>query len=144
MSTSAITVASTMRRVAARRPGAGCRSCQSLCPHDGLKDAAIAAAVMTGLPHDRDSRGANPEECGIRILYMDTHRKTRRKMHPIECALHVGQAAGDLAIFGEYAEACALYDPVKAVVGMTHQVHVHVHSVADIAEVRFLIVRDHV
>src|ERR1700732_5085193 len=117
--TSVMAVASTIRRELLRRPGVGCRSSQSRSAH-------VARLAAISLPHDRDSCRSNAEQLPIGIVNVDADWKPRREMHPVERALNIGQAAYDLAIFGEDAVADALHVACKSAVRVSHHVDVDV------------------
>src|ERR1700679_2657216 len=70
---SASTEASTIRSALLRRPGAGCRSCQSFCIQEDFMDEALAVITLS---HDRHGSRADAEHLWIGILNANTNRKS--------------------------------------------------------------------
>src|ERR1700681_791751 len=106
---SAITVARTTRSELCRRPGVGCRSCQTRSIHD----ARLAAM---SLPHNRDGCCSDAEQLWVGIVNMHADGEPRGEMHPVKRALDIRQATGDLAVFGEDPVTDALYMASKSAV----------------------------
>ena len=123
---SVMTEASTMRSVLFKRPGVGWRSCQRRSSPGGQNRSHGT------LPHDRDGGLADAEELRVGVVDADANREPRREVYPVERALDVGQAVGELAVLGEDSEANALDVAVEAAVGMTHEIDLDVRADGDV------------
>src|SRR5258708_38348474 len=121
---SVMAVASTMRWELLSRLGVGCRWARSRTAHD--------ARLAIPLPHDRDGCRSNAEQLGIGSVNVYSNRKPRREMHPVECALDIGQAAGKLTIFRKDAVADALHVACESAVRVSHHVNIDVGSNVDV------------
>ena len=68
----------------------------------------------------------------------------RREMHPVERALDIGQAVGELAVFGKDAEADALHVAFEPAVGVPHDIDVDMRADGDGLELGLAVVGDDV
>ena len=105
----------------------------------------VDRTVATGrLPHDRDGGLADAEELRVGVVDAHANGEPRREMHPVECALDVGQAVRDPAVLRENSVANALDVAIEAAVGVAHQIDVDVCADGDVLELGLAVVGDDV
>src|ERR1700756_1748449 len=82
--------ANVIRRAIPRRPGVGWRSCRTRCSHE--VDSWNEKPSNIQSPHDRHGGCPDTEQSGIWILNTNSHRESRRQVHPIEGPFDVGES----------------------------------------------------
>src|SRR5690606_23264511 len=89
MASSTIKAHSTAtRQLCARRPGVGCKSCQTSRARPDTPVLAVAIAMNNG-----GGRGTHAHQVLGRGIQTDTHRKALRYPYPVHGFLNIGQAA---------------------------------------------------